>query len=96
MNVMEIVLTPELDQFVVEQVNSGRYPTPSAVVSAGVRMLQDRQRQKEADFAALKAKIQAGRDDFEAGRFTTLDENTFDEIRAMGEALLAKRQRQAS
>lgn len=119
---MEIALTPELEQFVAEQIVSGAYPTPSALVNAGVRMLQDRERLREARFQELaatirrefagptsddsisdeevfhrlKAKIQAGREDLDAGRFEVLDEHTFDRIRAMGERLLAESRKCAS
>jgi putative addiction module CopG family antidote len=39
---MNVSITPELGDFVREQVQSGRYTTASEVVREGIRLLQER------------------------------------------------------
>ena len=63
---MTIELAPELEQLVEEQVKAGVYPSPSAAVNAAVaRMLAE---QSAADIADLRALIDEGIADLEAGR----------------------------
>lgn len=56
---MTISLTAELDEFVAQQVRSGRYASNSEVVRAGLRALAEQD---------LRAWLQEGLDDLEAGR----------------------------
>ena len=53
-------LTEELDRFVLEKVESGRYENASEVVRAALRMLEREDRQYEAKLAALRAAIDEG------------------------------------
>ena len=53
-------LTDELDGFVVEKVESGRYENASEVVRAALRTLEREERQFEAKLAALRTAIDAG------------------------------------
>ena len=52
---MTISLTPELDAFVRHEVESGRYASSSEVIRAGLRLLQDLQRDQQAKRDALRA-----------------------------------------
>jgi antitoxin ParD1/3/4 len=53
-------LTEELDRFVLEKVESGRYENASEVVRTALRTLEREERQYEAKLAALRTAIDAG------------------------------------
>ena len=53
-------LTDELDRFVLEKVESGRYENASEVVRAALRTLEREEQQYEAKLAALRATIDEG------------------------------------
>jgi len=53
-------LTKELDRFVMEKVESGRYENASEVVRTAIRTLEREERQYEAKLAALRAAIDEG------------------------------------
>jgi antitoxin ParD1/3/4 len=53
-------LTDELDRFVLEKVNSGRYENASEVVRAALRNLDREEREFEAKLGALRAAIDEG------------------------------------
>lgn len=44
-----VSLTPENETFITEQVASGRFANASEVVRAGLRLLVDEQRRRQAD-----------------------------------------------
>ncbi|MEA2664525.1 MAG: antitoxin ParD1/3/4 [Candidatus Eremiobacteraeota bacterium] len=52
---MTISLTPELDRFVHRQVASGRFASSSEVIRAGLRLLEDQEREKETKREVLRA-----------------------------------------
>ncbi len=60
---MTISLTPELDTFVQRQVKSGRFASSSEVIRAGLRLLEDQEREKEARREALRAWLRESLDD---------------------------------
>lgn len=66
---MNVSLTPELERIVDQKVKSGLYNSASEVVREGLRLLQQRDEMREAKLSALRAEIQKGIDDLEAGRF---------------------------
>ena len=53
-------LTDELDRFVLEKVESGRYENASEVVRAALRTLDREEQQFEAKLAALRAAVDEG------------------------------------
>jgi len=53
-------LTDELDRFVLEKVESGRYENASEVVRAALRTLEREEQQYEAKLAALRTAIDDG------------------------------------
>lgn len=65
---MNVSLTPELENIVDQKVKSGQYNSASEVVREGLRLLQQRDDMREAKLNALRAEIQKGIDDLEAGR----------------------------
>jgi antitoxin ParD1/3/4 len=58
------------ETFVRELLASGRYASASEVVRDGLRLLEDREMQREARIAALREAIQEG---LESGPATALD-----------------------
>ena len=61
---MNVSLTQELERFVKDQVDAGRYQTASEVVRDGLRILLERQQAIEG----LNRKIERGLADVAAGR----------------------------
>ena len=55
-----VSLTDELDRFVLEKVESGRYEDASEVVRAALRTLEREEQQYEAKLAALRTAIDEG------------------------------------
>ncbi|MFN6517378.1 MAG: type II toxin-antitoxin system ParD family antitoxin [Nostoc sp. CreGUA01] len=64
---MNISLTPELEQLVKDKVSSGRYHSVSEVMGEALRLLDERDRDREQRLAELKAKIQEGLEELERG-----------------------------
>ncbi len=57
---MNVSLTPQLEQFVREKVDSGRYLSASEVVREGLRLLEERDRVYQARLADLQKDITRG------------------------------------
>lgn len=56
-----VALSPHFESFVRDQVESGRYNNVSEVVRAGLRLLEDSERQQALHLEALRADVAAGR-----------------------------------
>ncbi len=76
-------LGQQLEWFVSQLVETGRYNSKSEVLREGVRLIQDR----EARLAALDASIKRGLTDTRAGRVKPIDE-VFDRLDAKFRAML--------
>lgn len=57
-----INLTPEMDQFVDTKIQSGQYANASEVLRAGLRALEEDDKENEAKLEALRTAVQAGID----------------------------------
>lgn len=68
-----VVLTDHQALLVEKLVTSGRYQNVSEVLREGLRMVEQREKQDAAKLKALKAAVQLGLDDIEAGRFKEFD-----------------------
>jgi antitoxin ParD1/3/4 len=66
-----ISLTPELDQFIDDRVNSGLYESASEVVREGLRLLRHREDLQQEQVARVRAKIEKGAQDLERGDIVT-------------------------
>jgi antitoxin ParD1/3/4 len=55
-----VILTDELDRFLLEKVESGRYENVSEVVRAALRILEREEQEHEAKLALLRAAIDDG------------------------------------
>lgn len=71
-------LGDQLEAFITDAVKTGRYGSRSEVLREGVRLVQER----EAQLQRLRAEIQKGIDDADAGRVVDADE-AFDEVERM-------------
>ena len=65
---MNVSLTPELESLVEAKVRSGRYASASEVVRDALRLLEDRDREREQRLAGARARVAEGLDDEAAGR----------------------------
>ena len=54
---MNVSLTPELEQFIQSQVESGNYTSPEEVIIAGIRLLEERERIYKGRFEELRQEI---------------------------------------
>jgi antitoxin ParD1/3/4 len=59
---LNVSLTPHLENFIHETVNSGRYQSASEVVRTALRLLEEREQQKAATLDWLVQEIQKGLD----------------------------------
>ena len=93
MTTRNINLTDALDRFVAEKISSGAYQNASEVARAGLRLLQADEAERAAKLARLKAEIQKGIDDIEAGRYTVYDDpkEFFDDIEKRAQAEVKRR-----
>jgi len=88
-----LVITDHQSQWVESLVKSGRYQNASEVMREGLRLLEERDRDFEARIGALKAQVQVGLTDIEAGRATVFAsaEAAAAHLRQHGEALIRRR-----
>jgi antitoxin ParD1/3/4 len=75
-----VVITDHQAALIDRLVASGRYQNASEVLRAGLRVLEREDSEHEAKLAALRAAVQVGLDDLEAGRVIAMD--TEEEISA--------------
>jgi len=54
---MNVSITPELEMFVANKVESGRYTSASEVVREALRLLEEQDRTRAAQFAAFNAEL---------------------------------------
>jgi len=62
-----VALGSHFEEFIREQLDSGRFNNASEVVRAGLRLLEDEEKLRQIRRAELKAAIQAGIDSEDAG-----------------------------
>ena len=71
---VNISITPELDAFLQNRVQSGRYQTTSEVVREGLRLLERQEMERDEAFRQLKAKLKRGAAQADAGQLLDGDE----------------------
>ena len=64
---MTISLTPELEEFIQNQVASGKYSSTEEVIIAGIKLLEEREKIYQGRFEELKREIMVGVEQLEAG-----------------------------
>jgi antitoxin ParD1/3/4 len=68
--ILNVSLTPHLEEFIQQTVSSGRFQSANEVVSAALRILEQQEREREARLAWLRGEIQKGLDSGPAAPFT--------------------------
>jgi antitoxin ParD1/3/4 len=76
---MNVSLTPELERFISGLVESGRYRSASEVVRHAVRLLQQREEEREAKLEAIRRAVDVGIEELERGEGIPADE-VFEEL----------------
>lgn len=77
MSTRNISLTDHYDQFVASAVTTGRYQNASEVVRAGLRLLEDRDKEQELKLKNLENIAQASFNAMDNGEFSS---RSFDDI----------------
>lgn len=80
-----IKLPDQMAEFIRERVASGRYIDKNDVVLAGLRLLEEHEREHELKLDRLRKEIQLGLDDIENGRYVDL--NNEEDLQAYSQAL---------
>lgn len=75
-----VVLTDHHEQVIEQLVRSGRYQNASEVLREGVRLVEQREAEDAAKLAALRAAVQVGLDQLEAGDYIEVDDDGLDEL----------------
>jgi antitoxin ParD1/3/4 len=70
---MNISLTPELEQFVNQKVESGKYQTASEVIRDGLRLLLEREELHQKKLDELRREIAIGIEQADQGKVATLN-----------------------
>lgn len=65
---MNVSLTPELEQFIQSQIESGKYTSADEVVLAGIRLLEERDRIYKGRFEELQKEVRIGIEASEQGQ----------------------------
>jgi antitoxin ParD1/3/4 len=71
---MNVSLPPELERWLSEKVDGERYRSASDVVREGLLLLQAREAEQAARYAALKADIQEALDEVQRGELVDGEE----------------------
>lgn len=80
---MNVSLTPELEQYVTNKVESGLYQTASEVVREGLRLLKEKEELHQTKLDELRREIQVGIDQADRGELSPLDaKGTLKRLRA--------------
>ncbi len=79
---MNISLTPDLDNWIEEQVKTGCYFSATEVICEALHLLQNSEAVKQQKLNSLRADIKQGIDDLDAGRYTVFNPNFVDDLLA--------------
>lgn len=77
---MNISLTSDLEKFVQAKVSTGRYQSSSEVVREALRLLEEKDQEKQQRLKALRAEIQEGL----KGPFTPLSDDDYEDVKHRG------------
>ena len=64
---MNVLLSPELEQYIHQQVSAGAYESPSEVVSEGIRLLEEERRSQGERRVQVRKMIEQGLAELNAG-----------------------------
>lgn len=92
----DISLSAKAKKVLAARMASGRYPSPKAVVENALNLLDSVDREHDARLAAIKAGIDRGLADLDAGRYSIFDKAAAERIKRMGRERLAQRKRKSA
>jgi len=78
---MEISITPRMDQWISEKVNSGLYSSSSEVILEGLRLLIRQEEQRLAITEDLRQEILVGVRQLDSGKSVSFDSSLVDNIK---------------
>ena len=78
---MEISITPRMDQWISEKVNSGLYSSSSEVILEGLRLLIRQEEQRLAMTEDLRQEILVGVRQLDSGKSVSFDLSLVDNIK---------------
>lgn len=81
---MNVSLTPELEKWVQDKVQSGLYGSSSEVVRDALRVLHQFEQERVRKLSSLQSEIQIGLDQLKAGRSKKMDESLIESIKKRG------------
>lgn len=64
---MNVSLTPELEQFIHSQVESGKYASANEVILSGLRLVEERERIYKGRFEELRREVLIGSEQLDRG-----------------------------
>jgi antitoxin ParD1/3/4 len=79
---LNVSLTRELEKFVEERVNSGRYQTASEVVREGLRLLEEREHARQTALDEVRRLVATGIEQADRGEFVD-GEDVFEELKKL-------------
>lgn len=85
---MNISLTPEMDQWIAEQVKSGAYKSSSEVIRDGLRALQRQEEQRRAMVEDLRQELLVGMKQLDAGKSKPFDASLIADLKKQGRSKL--------
>lgn len=77
---MNVSVTPELEQFIQSQVESGKYTSADEVILTGIRLLEERDRIYKGRFEELRQEVRIGIEASEQGQVVD-GETVFHQLR---------------
>lgn len=86
---MNISLTKELEQWIQTRVEGGWYESPSEVVRESLRLLRERERQRESMVAELRADLLSGCRQMDQGQGVEFTPETLAGIKLAGRNVLS-------
>ena len=78
---MEISITPRMDQWISEKVNSGLYGSSNEIILEGLRLLMRQDEQRFAIAEDLRQEILIGVRQLDSGKSVIFDSNLVDNIK---------------
>lgn len=81
---MNVSLTPELEKWVQDKVQSGLYGSSSEVVRDALRVLHQFEQERVRKLSSLQSEIQIGLEQLKAGRSKKMDESLIESIKKRG------------
>ena len=80
-----VSLTPHWRRFVQRKIKSGRYRSASEIVREGLRLIEEREREREEELAGIRQAVEVGWEQSQRGQ-TVGGKGVFDEIRQLSAA----------